>query len=86
MTASEHIDRLDQRRRYLAERIKAKQTVGWDVGYDQSEHDALTWALARLTSATVATGEQLVEAINRAAPGAVIAVVSGATITGETNL
>ena len=41
----EHYDRLDQRRRWLTERIKAKQKVGWDVTYDTSERDALAAAL-----------------------------------------
>ena len=41
----EHYDRLDQRRRWLTERIKAKQMVGWDIEYDTSERDALASAL-----------------------------------------
>jgi len=47
-TTAEHIDRLDQRCRWLTERIKAKERVGWDVTYDTSERDALAWALERL--------------------------------------
>lgn len=44
----EHLERLKQRRAYLAERIKAKQIVGWETLYDQSEHDALAWILQRI--------------------------------------
>lgn len=49
----QHIDRLDQRRRWLTERIKAKQIVGWDVDYDTAERDALEWAVPRLRVLTV---------------------------------
>lgn len=48
MTPQEHIDRLDQRCKWLTARIKAKQSVGWEVTYDTSERDALTWALEQL--------------------------------------
>ena len=48
MTPQEHIDRLDQRCRYLTERIAAKKNVGWETQYDESERDALRWALDRL--------------------------------------
>lgn len=44
----ERLDRLDQRCRWLTERIKAKQTVGWDTEYDTDERDALAWALPLL--------------------------------------
>jgi hypothetical protein len=47
----EHLDRLDQRRRYLEQRIAAKRNVGWETVYDQSEHDALAWAVDTLKSA-----------------------------------
>jgi hypothetical protein len=40
-----HLDRLEQRRRWLTERIKAKEIVGWETVYDTSERDALAWAL-----------------------------------------
>lgn len=43
-----HFDRLDQRRRWLTERIKAKETVGWETQYDVSERDALAWALGEI--------------------------------------
>lgn len=44
-----HIDRLDQRRLWLTERIKAKKAVGWETVYDESERDALAWALSVIT-------------------------------------
>jgi hypothetical protein len=43
-----HIDRIDQRRRYLEKRIEAKRSVGWETIYDESEHAALAWALEQL--------------------------------------
>jgi hypothetical protein len=43
-----HIDRIDQRRRYLEKRIDAKRSVGWETVYDESEHAALAWALEQL--------------------------------------
>lgn len=46
MSPEEHLQRLDQRRQYLDARIVAKQSVGWETVYDQSERDALTWILA----------------------------------------
>jgi hypothetical protein len=49
MTPEEHIDRLDQRRRYLDARIAAKKSVGWETIYDQSERDALAWILSIVT-------------------------------------
>lgn len=48
MTEQAHIDRLDQRMKWLTERIKAKQAIGWETVYDESERDALAWALPRL--------------------------------------
>jgi hypothetical protein len=58
----EHLDRLDQRRRYLDERIAAKQRVGWEVVYDVSERDALAWAVKRLTEMNTATAAEHVPA------------------------
>jgi hypothetical protein len=49
MTASEYLDVLDQRRRYLEQRVQAKKTVGWDYAYDQRERDALAFVLGVLT-------------------------------------
>lgn len=43
-----HIDRIDQRRRYLEKRIEAKRSVGWETVYDESERAALAWALEQL--------------------------------------
>ena len=40
--------RLDQRRLWLTERIKAKKAVGWEKVYDESERDALASALPLL--------------------------------------
>lgn len=44
----QYLDRLDQRRRYLAARREAKRHVGLETVDDQSEHDALNWAIATL--------------------------------------
>lgn len=44
----QHLDTLKQRRNWLTERIKAKQTVGWDVQWDIAERDALSWAVELL--------------------------------------
>jgi hypothetical protein len=46
---AQHLDRLDQLRRYLEERIAAKRRVGWETLYDESERDALAWALQTIT-------------------------------------
>jgi hypothetical protein len=43
--ALDQIAVLRERRNWLTERIKAKQTVGWDVEWDKRECAALTWAL-----------------------------------------
>lgn len=51
MTAGEFLDVLDQRRRYLEQRVQAKRTVGWDYAYDQRERDALAWAVGCLSEA-----------------------------------
>lgn len=48
MTEQEFIDRIDQRRRYLDERIVAKQRVGWETVYDEQERNALQWAVDQL--------------------------------------
>jgi hypothetical protein len=42
---TEKLDRLDQRRRYLTQRIAAKKRVGWEHNYDRDERDALAAAL-----------------------------------------
>lgn len=47
---AEHFDRLRQRKLWLGERIVAKRKVGWDTQYDESEHAALSAALAALCS------------------------------------
>lgn len=51
----EHFNRLDQRRLWLTERIEAKRRVGWDIEYDESERNALAWALARIRENGTAT-------------------------------
>jgi hypothetical protein len=43
-----HIDTLRQRHDWLTERIKAKETVGWETTYDERERDALHWAIDEL--------------------------------------
>lgn len=46
-----HYNRLEQRRNWLNERIIAKKNIGWETVYDESERDALTWALEILDKA-----------------------------------
>lgn len=43
---------LRERRNWLRERIKAKETVGWDVTWDRRECDALTTVLERMQADT----------------------------------
>jgi hypothetical protein len=51
-TDRQHIDRLDQRCKWLTARIVAKKSVGWETFYDESERDALLWALVNLRKLT----------------------------------
>lgn len=53
---SEHVARLDQRRRYLEKRIEAKRSLGWETIYDESERAALAWALEALEARPVLEG------------------------------
>lgn len=45
---AQHIDRLDQRMRYLTKRVQAKKEMGWSSEYDSDECEALKWALEQL--------------------------------------
>lgn len=36
---------LIERRNWLTARIKAKESVGWDITWDVRERDALDWAI-----------------------------------------
>lgn len=56
MTPDEHLDRLDQRRRYLEARIAAKKSVAWDYTYDSLERDALAWVLSLVGQAVEPVG------------------------------
>lgn len=44
----DQLETIVERRDYLAARIKAKQSVGWQTDYDEREHRALCWALGKL--------------------------------------
>lgn len=44
----QHLDRLDQRARYLTKRIAAKEEMAWESEHDRAERDALVWALGQL--------------------------------------
>jgi hypothetical protein len=48
--AADKLDTLRERASYLAARIAAKESVGWDYAYDERERDALRWAIAILSS------------------------------------
>jgi len=43
-----HIDVLRDRAAYLAARVTAKKSVGWEWSYDERERAALIWAIDRL--------------------------------------
>ncbi len=49
MTEYDWFQTLVERRNYLAARIKAKLSVGWQVAYDERECKALTTALGKLS-------------------------------------
>lgn len=46
--ASDNLTVLRERRDWLAARIKAKESVGWETQWDQRERDALEWAVEQL--------------------------------------
>lgn len=48
--ASDNLTVLRERRDWLAARIKAKQSIGWDVEWDERERAALEWAVKQLES------------------------------------
>lgn len=43
-----HLDVLRDRAAYLAARVEAKKSVGWEFQYDARERAALVWAIDRL--------------------------------------
>lgn len=45
---SGHLQTLREREAWLRARIAAKQSVGWEVQYDERERAALEWAIERL--------------------------------------
>lgn len=48
---TQHLDRLNQRRIYLDNRIASKRAAFWEeTEYDEVERDALVWALSILTA------------------------------------
>ena len=49
-----HIDVLRDRAAYLAARVEAKKSVGWEWSYDARERAALIWAIERLERAIAA--------------------------------
>lgn len=44
----DELQTLIERRDWLAARIEAKKSVGWETTYDEREHRALCWAIERL--------------------------------------
>jgi hypothetical protein len=48
---------LQQRRNWLTARIKAKESINWEVQWDVRERDSLTWALSELERLELATRE-----------------------------
>lgn len=60
MTTAEAIAVLQQRAAYLAERVAAKQRVGWEHQWDQRERDALVHVLRALADSTGDGGEPCV--------------------------
>jgi hypothetical protein len=47
---SGHLQTLREREAWLRARIAAKQSVGWEVQYDERERAALEWAIGILKS------------------------------------
>jgi hypothetical protein len=47
----DHLIVLQERHRWLGERIKAKRAVGWETQWDEREHLALGWAIEMLQKA-----------------------------------
>lgn len=47
----DHLQTLREREAWLRARIAAKQSIGWDVQWDERERAALAWALVRLEAA-----------------------------------
>ena len=45
----DHLQTLRERAKYLAARVQAKRSVGWEYQYDERERAALQWAVAALT-------------------------------------
>lgn len=43
-----HLDVLKDRARYLAARVEAKKSVGWEYEYDARERAALAWAIEQI--------------------------------------
>lgn len=46
----DELQTLIERRDYLVTRIAGKRSLGWETQYDEREHKALCWAIARLTA------------------------------------
>jgi hypothetical protein len=49
LNLEEAIGVITERRNWLTERIKAKETVGWDTSYDIRERDALNVVINELS-------------------------------------
>lgn len=45
-----HLSIMEQRCKWLTARIKAKESIGWDVIWDTAERDALAFAIERIGS------------------------------------
>lgn len=45
---AQHIDRLEQRKKYLNLRAMIKWQMRWDNQYEKDEADALEWALEQI--------------------------------------
>lgn len=45
---NDHVLVLQEREKYLLQRIEAKRSVGWETQWDEREHNALQWAIDTL--------------------------------------
>jgi hypothetical protein len=48
--ADKNLRTLRERAKYLASRIAAKESVGWETVYDARERAALLWAIEQLSN------------------------------------
>jgi hypothetical protein len=58
---NENLVVLQERHNWLAARITAKRSVGWETQWDEREHRALAWAIEQLKQAEAEHNARAVE-------------------------